>query len=149
MSPRCDASHARRQNCQPLFTHEASISPPHTLTDTDTTICTHHLLPVDTLNVPQVPFYLSRHHRNQFNFSFFLLSRNSSDRLGGKKGTRLSQLLRFASVCSYLVKTLLFANDCLASLLIASCRRSFVISCRLWHFHKLTLCAFYSSRSNL
>lgn len=36
-----------------------------------------------------------------------------------------------------------FANDHLASLLIASCSPSFFISCRLWHFHMLTLCYFW------
>ena len=53
---------------------------------------------------------------------------------------------RFFPVRSYLVKTSLFANDSLASLLIAFCSLSFVIICHLWHFHKLTLFTISSSR---
>lgn len=58
-----------------------SFSHTHTRTQTHATIYTYHLLPVDTLFLPQVHPYLTRHHRNQFRFSFFLLSRNSFDRL--------------------------------------------------------------------
>lgn len=71
-----------------------------------------------------------------FSFSL-LLSRNSYNK----------KLHQIVSVCSCLVKTLLFTNDSLASSLIASCSLSFVISCRLWHFHKLSSCAISGSSS--
>lgn len=129
----------------PVVIHTCGISKssPHmrARTHTHTTIWSYHLLPVDTLPLPQVHFYLTRHRRNQLKFSFFLAIQEQFWQVQGKRNTVL-QLHWIASVCSYLVKTLLLANDCLASLLIASCSRSFVISCRLWHFHMLTLCYF-------
>lgn len=79
-------------------------------------------------------FYLTRHYKKQFKFYIFLLPRNSFDGLLGKKKQRFTASL-IAFVCLCLGKTLLLANDCLASLFTASCSHSSVISHCLWHFH--------------
>lgn len=113
---------------------------PHNHMHLSSTTCGHIISPSGSFLFDQTP--------QKFKFSFFLAFQEQFWQAKGKRNTVL-QLHWITSVCSYLVRTLQFANDSLASLLIASCSLSFVISCRLWHFHKLALCAISSNCSNM
>lgn len=114
-----------------------------------TAICTYHLLPVATLFIPQVLFICpdTTDINSSFSFSCFpgtVLTGKRRKETWFYSDTTIDCLCLF---CSW--KLCQFANNSLASLLIASCHLSFFISCRLWHFHKLILCATSSRCRNI